>query len=34
MRSYAADADAVQAAPIEPGTQELSVDVTVVFAIR
>jgi uncharacterized protein YggE len=32
-RSLAADS-AAGAAPIEPGTQELSVDVTVVFAIR
>jgi uncharacterized protein YggE len=34
MRSFAADAGSMKAAPIEPGTQELSVDVTVVFAIR
>jgi uncharacterized protein YggE len=33
-RSFAADSGAATSAPIEPGTQELSVDVTVVFAIE
>ena len=33
-RSSAADAGAQSSAPIEPGTQELTVDVTVVFAIQ
>ncbi len=34
MPSYAADAGSMKSEPIEPGTQELSVDVTVVFAIQ
>jgi uncharacterized protein YggE len=33
-RSLAADSGAAVSAPIEPGTQELTVDVTVVFAIQ
>jgi uncharacterized protein YggE len=33
-KSFAADAGVATSAPIEPGTQELTVDVTVVFAIE